>query len=198
MHDYAVFGHDRVSIGRWLGVVSLGLTGGITQALSFANELTGVEAFTKVTITTALIYFLLHWLFNKYIWKNNTSNISDLSGTWLIEGKTLEEDGSIKYEWDAKIGIEQTWEKIAIHLQNDTSQSFSYTATIEKINGLGGWLLSYSYGNEPYLERQHELKQHKGYCQIQFDKELKTATANYFNREGRNTYGVMKLTKEAL
>lgn len=196
MHDYAVFGHNRATIGRWLGVISILISGGISQVLIMMYNLTGVEAFAKATITTGLIYFILHLLFNKFIWKLPFFKIPNLSGKWKIIAKTLNEDGSVKYDWEADIGIEQTWEKIVIHQKSKTSQSFSQTATLEKQFGLGGWLLSYSYKNEPNTEQFHELNAHKGYCQIEFNTDITTGDASYFNNDGRRTFGIMHLTKE--
>lgn len=94
MHDYAVFGHDRASIGRWLGFTAIAIAGGIAQILSMASNLTGLDAFTKATITTGLVYFALHWLFNKWIWKVPFFEIPDISGEWNIRGQTLNDDGS--------------------------------------------------------------------------------------------------------
>lgn len=197
MHDYAVFGHDRVVIGRWLGFASIVLAGGIAQLLTFANQLTGWSAFTKATITTGLIYVGLHWIFNKWVWKIPLFEIPDLNGKWLLSGQTLQEDGSVKYYWDGEIGIEQNWKQILIHMKTQNSQSNSYTATLSKRYGpTGGWLLSYSYKNEPEIEQSHELNPHKGYCEIEIDKNLTIGKASYFNSRGRRTFGVMKLTKE--
>jgi hypothetical protein len=196
MHDYAVFEHNRATIGRWLGVISILISGGMSQAFITVYSLTGMEAFTKATITTGVIYFILHWLFNKYIWKLSLFQIPNLSGKWELSGQTLNEDGTIKYNWNANIGIEQTWEKITINLKTKNSQSYSQTATLEKQYGLGGWLLSYSYKNEPYTEQCHELNPHKGYCQIEFDKDISKGNASYFNNNGRRTFGIMKLTKD--
>ena len=61
MHDYAVFEHNRATIGRWLGIVSILISGGISQMLIKMYNLTGLEAFAKATITTGVIYFILHW-----------------------------------------------------------------------------------------------------------------------------------------
>jgi len=196
MHDYAIFEHNRATIGRWLGIISILISGGISQMLIKMYNLTGWEAFTKATITTGVIYFILHWLFNKYIWKLPLFQIPNLSGKWKLTGQTLNEDGNIKYNWNANVGIEQTWEKIIINLKTQNSQSYSQTATLEKQHGLGGWLLSYSYKNEPYTEQCHELNSHKGYCQIEFNKEILEGNASYFNNNGRRTFGIMKLVKE--
>lgn len=195
MHDYAIFGHDRTIIGRWLGVASIAISGGMSQLLLSAYSWTGVEAFTKATITTAMVYFILHWIFNKYIWKLSFFEIPNLSGKWHLKGQTLNEDGAIKYTWDADINIEQNWKEIIITLKTKSSQSYSQTATIEKRHGFGGWLLSYSYKNEPKTGQFHELNAHKGYCQIEFDKDIAKGDASYFNNNGRRTFGIMILEK---
>ncbi|MEN5173650.1 pancortin-3 [Acinetobacter higginsii] len=196
MHDYAVFGHDRAAIGRWLGFVAIAIAGGIAQTLVVASNLTGVDAFTKATITTGLVYLGLHWLFNKWIWKVPFFEIPNVSGTWKVTGQTLNDEGDITFEWKGVIGIEQTWKFILIHLKTEMSQSESYTATLSRRYGpTGGWLLSYSYKSEPELEQSHVLNSHKGYCEIEFDKELKYGKASYFNSAGRRTFGVINLEK---
>lgn len=195
MHDYAIFGHDRAMVGRWLGVASILIAGGIAQLLLGAYQWTGIEAFSKATVTTAAVYFVLHWVFNNLVWKLPIFEIPNLSGTWNLKGQTLDEDGGIKYDWDAQVGIEQTWKDIIIHQKTSNSQSYSQTATIEKQHGLGGWLLSYSYRNEPVTEQSHELNAHKGYCQIEFDTAITKGDASYFNNNGRRTFGTMQLEK---
>ncbi|PCF93875.1 pancortin-3 [Vreelandella nigrificans] len=196
MHDYAVFGHDRSAIGRWLGFISIALSGGIAQLLAIASNLSGIDAFTKATITTGIVYFFLHWIFNKWVWKVSFFEVPNINGTWELKGKTLNEDGTTKYDWEGSIGIEQTWKNIQIHLKTKKSQSESYTATLSRRFGpTGGWLLSYSYKNEPEIEQSHELNSHKGYCEVEFNKELTVGKASYFNSAGRKTFGVMNLRR---
>jgi len=198
MHDYAIFGHDRSAIGRWLGFASIVLAGGVSQSLTWANSLTGIDAFAKATITTGIAYFALHWAFNKVVWAIPFFKIPDLSGKWVISGKTLGENGDVIHEWPGEIGVEQNWKQILIHLKTKNSQSNSYTATLSRRYGpTGGWLLSYSYKNEPEIEQSHELNSHKGYCEIEFDKNLRNGRASYFNSNGRRTFGIMNLEKES-
>ncbi len=47
MHDYAIFGHDRAAIGRWLGFIAILAAGGVAQLTNLLANLTGWEAFTK-------------------------------------------------------------------------------------------------------------------------------------------------------
>ena len=197
MHEYAVFGHDRALIGRWIGFAAILLAGVISQFLSWFQAFTGWEAVSKAVFTTGLAYLGIHWVFNRWIWRQSLFGIPNLNGVWTVSGKTLDENGESKYEWAAKLDIEQDWKKIIIKIKTDSSQSNSYTATVSKKSGVqGGWQLSYSYKNEPNIEKTHELNAHKGFCEIEFDKELKQGIASYFNSSGRRTYGIMTLTKD--
>lgn len=196
MHNYAVFGHDRAAIGRWLGFFSILAAGGIAQFMAWANSLSGFDAFTKASITTGVIYFSVHWLFNKWVWRIPFFEIPNFTGTWEVEGNTLTETGEVKFNWDATIGIEQNWKEVLVHLKTKNSQSKSYTATVSKRHGpTGGWLLSYSYKNEPELEQSHELSSHKGYCEVEIDSQISIGKASYFNSAGRRTFGIMNIRK---
>ncbi|NUU35123.1 pancortin-3 [Pseudomonas sp. C2B4] len=196
MHDYAVFGHDRAVIGRWLGVISILGAGAISQLMDFASTASQWGILSKATVTTGAIYFAVHWIFNKWIWRVPILDIPNLQGEWDVEAKTLNEDGSVRWNWVGIIGIEQNWKQIVIHLETAQSESLSYTAIFMKRDSpIGGWMLSYSYSNESRLEVSHELSSHKGYCEIMLNKELTLGKASYFNRNGRNTFGVMTLTR---
>ncbi|MFY9259875.1 MAG: hypothetical protein WAO71_05120 [Gallionella sp.] len=196
MHEYAIFGHDRSAIGRWIGAGAIVISGGLAHLVAWAENISGWEAFSKATITTGIVYWVLHYIFNKYAWKFLSDEIPDISGKWLAHGRTLAEDGSTRYEWCSEIGIEQNWKTILIHQKTKHSQSVSYTATILKKHGpTGGWLLSYSYRNEPEISMAHELNSHKGYCEIDFDTALKIAQASYFNSGGRRSFGTIELSR---
>ncbi|HHQ4902770.1 TPA: hypothetical protein ACSP3M_004068, partial [Aeromonas veronii] len=175
MHDYAVFGHSRATIGRYLGTASVILTGLISSVILWLHQVDGFSFMAGATVSTAAIYFALHWVFNNYVWKKvPLLKIPDLNGVWSVRGETLsEDDGVIKYNWEAEIDIEQTWEKISINLKTKQSSSESYTATLAKKSGTrGGWVLHYSYSNSPDASQFHELNSHRGYCEVIFNKEL--------------------------
>ena len=87
MHDYAIFGHDRAAIGRWLGVFAILISGGISQVFIISYSWTGLEAFTKATVATGVVYFILHWIFNNWVWKLPFFKIPNLAGTWNVKGK---------------------------------------------------------------------------------------------------------------
>jgi len=195
MHDYAIFGHDRVAIGRWLGTAAVIGASGIAQVIAYAQALTGWEVL-GVTVSAGVLYFCLHWLFNKFLWKIKYFDIPDLNGQWEITGRTLDEEGKTRFDWTGEVGITQDWKQILVHLKTPTSQSWSYTATLLKRNSpIGGWLLTYSYTNDPEVEANHELNGHKGYCEAEISKDLKSAKVRYFNHSGRNTFGVIDMKR---
>lgn len=197
MHDYAIFGHSRTTIGRYLGTFSVILTGLASSIILWLHQVDGLSFMAGATVSTAAVYFALHWFFNNYVWKVPLFKIPDLNGVWSVRGETLsEDDGVIKYNWEAEIDIEQTWEKISINLKTKKSSSESYTATLAKKSGTrGGWVLHYSYSNSPDASQFHELNSHRGYCEVIFDKELTSGEAAYFNSNGRRTFGKMYLTR---
>ncbi len=195
LHDYAIFDHDRAKVGRYLGSISVILAGFISQFILLLKNFTGLN-FLKSSIPVVVIYFSINYIFNKWVWKLPIFKIPILQGRWIITGKTLEESGNTKYDWDGEINIEQNWKTILIHLKTKSSQSYSYTATLSKIDGIiGGWQLSYSYRNEAEIEYSHELKDHKGFCEIIFNKELSCGEAQYFNSKNRRTFGSISMKK---
>jgi hypothetical protein len=195
LHDYAVFEHNRSTIGRWLGFLAILIAGGVSSLLSFAENQTGMGIFSA-TITTGVIYGGLHYIFNRWIWRLPIFGIPNLSGIWAVTGKTLDENGATRYDWQAEIDIEQKWEKIVIHQETKKSESFSYTATLAKLGGTKErWQLSYSYSNTPNENQVHELNRHKGFCELIFQDKISSASGSYFNSNGRRSYGMMELNK---
>lgn len=196
MHEYAVFGHDRSVVGRWLGVIAASVVSGLSQLIPLFTELTGLDAFAKVTLTTGFFYFVLDYFFNKWIWKLKYIEVPDLSGIWKVQGRTLNENGDAIHAWTANLCIKQEWRKISINSITDTSTSNSYTASLYKNHKTDGvWVLTYSYRNMPNLEVSHKLNGHKGFCEIEFEEGLTTAKGTYFNSAGRRTYGLMDFVK---
>lgn len=196
MHKYAIFHHSRDTVGRWLGVSSLLLSGVLVDLLAWMQAISGLGTFTKISIATASIYFTLHWLFNKFGWRAKFLGIPNLNGVWRVDGKTLNPEGGALFNWSGELLIEQSWTNILVTQKTKESQSYSYTATLFKRGGdQSNWMLTYSYKNEPKLEKCEELSAHRGYCEIEFDLKLESGQATYFNNAGRKTAGVMELSR---
>jgi hypothetical protein len=196
LHDYAIFNHSRTAIGRYLGILSFTFASTITSLLAIFSKLTGNTLLAGASITSALVYIGLHWLFNNHFWTFKRLNIPVINGIWTVRGETLNEDGTVKYNWKGEVDIEQNWEKISIALQTEKSSSESYTATLSRKSGnKKESILHYSYTNNPNIDEFEELNSHKGYCEMIFNKNATSAEAAYFNSNGRRTFGKMYLTK---
>lgn len=197
MHDYAIINHNRVNVGRWIGVASILLSSLISVVLVRFSEISSFKMVANFTVSSGVVYLLLYYFFNKFFWKLAWFKLPNIEGVWSINGKTIDQDGKIVFEWKGELDIEQTWDKIVISLKTKQSKSESYTATLRKEPGSkGGWILYYSYKNESKINEQRDLSSHKGFCEITFNGVNKIASGNYFNNFGRYTFGTFDLKKK--
>jgi hypothetical protein len=202
LHEYTVIGHNRSEIGRWLGVASLILSPLLASALgslivnNSINIPDGMKGnLASLTVSAALVYLCLYWIFNRYGWRwlDRLLSIPNLSGQWLVTGETLNSDGTTKYDWKARVTITQYWDRIAIELRANQSSSYSDTASL-LVKPDGEFKLSYSYQNHPQ-QGEAQLQKHQGFSELIFNANKKEATGHYFNSLGRYTFGRMKLIK---
>ena len=136
-HEYAIIGHKRAEIGRWLGFASVLLAPILTSLITWASGwpllASSIQAkMVAFTVSTGLVYAVLYWVFNRYVWRwlNKVLSIPDLSGTWSVAGKSLSLEGQVKFEWSGTLRITQKWDRIAIELKTSQSCSFSETASV--------------------------------------------------------------------
>lgn len=199
-HEYAVIGHKRSEIGRWLGLLAVFLAPVATMIVTWLSKspfLTGsVQAKMGVfTVSTGIIYAALYWLFNRYGWLllDKLLGIPVLEGKWKVSGQTLDLDSNVRFEWSGVLTITQRWDRIALELKTEKSSSYSETASI-LLKDDGEAKLSYSYQNHPRVGVP-ELQKHQGFCELIFDEKQTLAEGHYFNSMGRITFGRMNLQK---
>lgn len=202
-HEYSVVGHNRTLLGRWLFTGASVLAAVFTALGVIAAEVAkswglpeGVRTYLIAPVGAAAVFALLHLTFAKWGWRAFCllGLFPRVVGRWSCEGSTIDDDGNVTYRWQANVTITQDWEKIRVHLKTAQSGSYSVAASLLP-EGDGGWMLMYSYRNEP-RQGEPELKSHIGYCELHFAPDGKTAEGDYFNARGRKTAGRMKLTKE--
>jgi len=204
-HEYVVLGGvSRASIGRYLTIVSSTVSGALVflllQAVNLAKQM-GWNANVPPTIMSLIgasaIYGCMYWILKNYAWKWNVFNkvlrVPDLSGVWDCAGQTLDIDGNCKYQWTAEVTIVQCWDKLRIRLKTSQSGSNSMAAALT-YDSVDGWVLLYQYRNDPKND-QPELRPHYGCSAVIISKDLKSATAEYFNGGGRATFGKMAWTR---
>lgn len=204
-HEYAVIGHSRATVGRFLGIVaglaSSGLAILIATAITYAERwgFLHSRAYWTLPLTAAIFYTLGHLAFDKWAWRtwlvHFILDIPDLRGKWDCIGETIDPDTcAVTYNWTAEITISQSWEKIRIYSQARQSRSHSVAASIVVEEDVG-YILMYSYRNEP-RPGERELTAHNGYAEWRITVDGASADATYFNGGGHYTGGRMKLTRK--
>ncbi|MBS0449219.1 MAG: pancortin-3 [Proteobacteria bacterium] len=201
-HEYAIIGHKRSEIGRWLGFASVVLAPIVTSLITWASNWPLLTASIQAkmgafTLSTGLVYAALYWGFNRYGWRwlDKLLGIPNLGGSWTVTGQSLTLEGEIKFDWSGTLTITQKWDRIAIELKTAQSGSFSETASV-LLKHDGAAKLSYSYQNHPRAG-EPELQKHQGFCELTFDIDRSRAEGHYFNSMGRYSFGRMTLTRAA-
>jgi hypothetical protein len=206
-HEYSVLGgFNRANIGHTIGVIAAAVSSAIVTTflwlVDYARQLgfgDRIPSLILWPISAGLIYALIYWLFNKYVWKipqlNRLLKVPDLAGDWDCEGQTINPDKTPGYSWEAKVTITQSWDKIRVRLKTEQSGSNSIAAALLH-DEIDGYRLLYNYKNDPNVD-EPELQPHRGFADITFAPDLKTASGEYFNGHGRFTFGTMKFTRLA-
>lgn len=203
-HEYAVIGHSRAMVGRFLGIFA-GLASSAVAVL-VATVITCAQswgflqdrAFWTLPMTAAIFYAIGHLAFDKWAWRtwliHKFLDIPDLRGKWDCVGETVDPvTGAVTHNWTSEVTISQGWEKLRIYSQTTTSRSNSVAASIVVEEDLG-YILMYSYRNEP-RPGEPELNAHYGYAEWHVAADGATAEGTYFNGGGRYTGGRMKLSR---
>lgn len=201
-HEYSIGGHNRASVGRYLaGIAAIAATvattllAGIGKIMMALGLPSWAYSYLAIAISAGVAYGFVYWIFNKYAWKalSRVWKIPNIDGDWKCSGQSLDDDGTVKFDWNSTIKISQDWEKIHIKQKTEQSSSNSVSAALIPC-GDGTYLLMYSYRNEPRTG-EPELQSHLGYCELQFEKDLKSATGEYFTAKGRKSFGRISITR---
>lgn len=202
-HEYSVVGHSRTIYGRWLFTAAslvaavftaLGLAvAGVAQSWGLSE---GVRNWLVAPASAVAVFSVLHFVFLKWGWQALCllGAFPRVAGTWACDGETINDEGIIEHRWKAEMVISQDWEKIRVRLKTSQSGSYSVAASLLP-EADGGWMLMYSYRNEP-RQGEPDLKSHIGYCELRFSSDGKAAEGDYFNARGRKTSGRMKLQRK--
>lgn len=204
-HEYALIGGmNRAKVGRWLSLVAAAVSAGcvfLLLTLVDLAKLVGVNATLPPSVLSLVgagaVFSVLYWLFDRYIWRWNPLSsllkVPDLSGDWECVGRTLNPDGTTKYEWQGKITILQSWDKLRVRLKTKSSGSNSITAALV-VDPIDGYVLLYHYKNEPIIG-EAALREHRGCAELKFATDRQSAEGEYFNGYGRDTFGTLRLKR---
>ncbi len=204
-HEYAVLGGvNRANIGRILALGSASISGGIVFLLLALFDIahrfglpTDLRPEVVSMVSAGSVFAVLYWILNRYAWRwpgiGQWLNVPNLRGEWRCHGETINPDGTVQYTWDGTLTITQSWDRLRVRLKTPQSGSNSISAAMAP-DDIEGCVLLYHYQNDPKVG-EPELRTHRGFAEIIFDKDFKSAEGEYFNGHGRNTFGRMRLTK---
>lgn len=204
-HEYALLGGvNRAKVGRYLSLLSATVSAVIVFLLLTAVDLAkhfGVPATLPPSVLSLVgagtIFAILYWIFDLYAWRwpylSSLLKVPDLSGKWRCIGLTLNTDGSTQHNWEGTVTILQSWDKLRVHLKTQHSGSNSITAAL-LYDEADGYVLLYHYRNDPNIG-ETELRSHRGFAELLFEKDCQSAQGEYFNGHGRFTFGTMRLTR---
>lgn len=204
-HEYALLGGvNRTRIGRWIAITSAAVSACILYivlsvvdiAKAFGLPVNFAPSVLSL-FSAGAIFSVLYWVFDRFLWRYpkmiGVLKVPDLSGDWSCVGQSISKEGKLSYNWEGTVTIVQTWDKIRVRLKTAQSGSNSITAAII-FDEADGYRLLYNYRNDPHIG-EVELKSHSGFADILFDKDAKTASGEYFNGNGRFTFGTMHLKR---
>jgi len=203
-HEYAILGGmNRAKVGRYLALVAAATSAGavvMSSSLGLWLESKGWPRILTNWIATAvsagIAWTALYWMLDRHAWRwplvGRALGVPDISGDWIIEGVSLSSDGERIWRGTAKIS--QRWDKIHVRIDTAHSISDSITAALLCEPG-GGHRLLYTYRNTPKI-RERDLQAHRGSADLLFAADRQSAEGEYFNGQGRFTFGTLTLTRE--
>jgi hypothetical protein len=208
-HEYAVMGGtNRAQIGRYLSLASSAISAGLVFLILGAVDLAkkfnlpvNVPPAMLSLVGAGAVFGALYWVLNSYVWKwpgvAHLLKVPDLSGTWECTGESLGPNAAVPPQWSGEITIVQTWDKLRVRLKTSQSGSSSMAAALGH-DSVDGVVLLYQYRNDPKIGAVTSgMASHIGCAVVTIAKDLKSASAEYFNGGGRSTYGKMTWTKRS-
>ncbi|MDL0136982.1 hypothetical protein PNP85_09485 [Halobacterium salinarum] len=175
-------------------------------------EVTGFELFRDVTLSFVLAATVVYLLVSKVLW--NIYPISlligsppDLSGEW--EGHLYtdtdeydsedvvgtDELGYGLVKMNAKMDIDQSWDRIRVTFEGPNSTSDSTGATILTDDG-GTPTVTYNFDN-PGNDLHDELESHAGTTTLKYDSDSETLKGTYYTGPNRENYGRIEVERAA-
>ena len=203
-HEYLVMGGvERAKIGRYLSITSSAISAGLVFALLAAVDLAktfglnvNVPPAVLSLLGAGMVFGVLYGILNKYAWRwpviDRLLKVPNLAGVWDCQGESLCTDGTVVYHWNGEVTIVQSWDKLRIRLKTAQSGSNSMVAALAT-DSVDGFVLLYQYRNDPKMG-EAGLASHMGCAVVTIAKDLRSATAEYFNGGGRLTFGKMTWT----
>ncbi|WP_437665606.1 hypothetical protein [Sorangium sp. So ce1182] len=134
-------------------------------------------------------YGMLYWLYERVLWALWPFRVAhgtpNLNGRYRVTVKTSHDGHTTARRGTATIA--QSWSRIVVRLETDSSASSSRTAWLAEAPG-AGFVLTYVYTNTPKSAAPAALAPHDGTAVVTFDRRRR-GTGSYYTGRGRANYG---------
>jgi hypothetical protein len=199
MHPFATDSEERKLVLFVLALVSLFATWLLHVFISWIGQQTNFSPPWWLEIPSVLTFYgIFYEMFDRWIWKMRIVKqvglvrIPDLGGTWKGYLKTSYDD--FKEEHQASLKIFQSWTRIGISQQAQSSKGESFAASILTKEPEAKRLF-FMYRNTPQADSDPNLHQHIGSAQLILAGGI--LSGDYYNcARDRPTYGTLHFEKE--
>jgi hypothetical protein len=189
MHAYATDARDRERIPIWLAIAS------VIAALFLHTTLGTFNLDIPWWVESPSVmgfYGLFHIWFDNVGWHLRVagirlSSIPDIRGTWVGSIKSSYQDGG---QTQAVIYIRQTWMRLIVRLETETSRSVSTMAALNTYEAAESGL-KYEYLNEPGNFSVPTMQIHRGTTHLQISPDETILEGDYYTGRGRQNIGSM-------
>jgi hypothetical protein len=195
MHSYASDSVDR-RVAPWcIAICAIGVAYGywvFSRAVEFSLP------WWFETPSIMLVYGLLHWAYDSWLWKLKAlgfalSQIPNCAGTWFGVLRSSH-DGNTTIE--GMIVVHQTWSRIAVEFQSESSVSYSRMAALNVTAGASQGLI-YEYTNEPRADAKETMHAHRGFAFLRLSADGNWLEGDYYTGRDRTNFGTMRLRRVA-
>jgi len=190
MHPYATDSTEREKIFAFLAVLTIAVLWLLDRSL-------GQYKWFWNPLTITGVYGLLYLLFGKIIWKASFLRIirltktPDLNGRW--EGKIKLSSKWLGKTKDATVTIRQSWTRIAVIFETESTRAQSIIASI-LTNQPEGTVLSFEYLNQPKPGSKDQFNIHRGSARLTLDGN--TLDGDFYYGSGKQqTFGSLTVSK---
>jgi hypothetical protein len=194
-HPYATDSEERTRVLFLLAALAVALAYGIHHALRGLGILAPwwIDAPSPL-----LIYGLLGLFFERFFWKWSwlakvgLVEVPNLSGRWtgVIKGSY----DNFSTEHAITVLIEQTWTRMSIQLQSNSSASISSVAGI-LLHSAEPNILTYQYRSEPKADAVETMQMHVGTTWLKISNDHTTLDGQYYTGRGRQNFGSIRLRR---
>lgn len=192
MHDYSLDTLIRRHVDVGIAVVSLLLP----TFLTWLGDQFSIPSLITFPISFGFTFVCFYYLFDEHLWKwaVGLHKIPDLNGDWVGDGVSSYPDPATgePFEFSMHIKIKQSFSRIEVYTETDTSTSRSFMASIELQHAVP--VFRYGFDNTPKNMSDAELQRHPGMMDLRIQGP-DLMEGDYFSGKHRLRYGELTLRR---